>query len=900
MIRQYIKSKPRCFLLSFLSFLLSFVILFMGFTARADAQTIQAPEEYFGFKPGADYMLFDYETLVGYLQKVDAVSDRLKLLEIGKSPLGKPMYIAFISAEENIRELDALKVINRTLALDPNIPEPERETLFRQGKVFVLGTLSMHSEEVAPTQASALIAYDLVTTRDPVKLEWLKNVVYMMVPNHNPDGMDMVVNHYKKYKGTKYEGSALPGVYHKYVGHDNNRDFVVLTQSDTRAIAAIYNLDWFPQVMVEKHQMGSTGVRYFIPPPHDPIAENIDAGIWDWAALFGANMMTDMNRQGQAGVARNFLFDDYWPGSTETCIWKNVIGFLTEGASAKVASPVFVEPNELRVRGKGLSEYKKSINMPLPWPGGWWRLGDLVQYEITSTMSILKTASNYRQDILLYRNDLCRKEVNNGKTIPPFYYILPINQRDQSQLVSLVNLLKEHGIEVYRLTTPAAIDNRNYAKGDIVVPLSQPFRPFIKEVMEAQEYPLRHYTPDGLIMKPYDITTWSLPLHKGVSAVEVDRKEAVPGNFDALLEKIAGPFTLALADPVPHNYGAALFTVNHNESFKVAFLAMSKGLRVERLKKAAAVDGVEFPVGSFIVYRDENKNGAMDEMLRQLTVSPKILAAPLRPEAQDSIPLKMPRIGLVETYFHDMDAGWTRFILDSYYIPYVVVHPGEFEKTDFVKNFDVLLFPDVQKIKLMEGKQKDRDDDYEDSNYPPQYTKGMGKKGLGRLMSFLDNGGIIVSWGRSTGIFMGPLEIPPVQKAGEKEEFLLPVSDISDQLKKDGLYCPGSLMKVLFLKDHPITLGMPDETGVFFRGEPVFRTRVPKFDMDRRVIGKFPEKNILLSGYCEKQEKAADQTALVWFKKNKGQLVLFGFAPQFRASTDGTFKLLFNSILLEK
>lgn len=898
MTRKNIKSKSRCFQLSFLSFLLSFVILFMGFTPRGGAQTIQAPEEYFGFKPGSDYMLFDYERLIGYLQKVDIVSDRLKLVEIGKSPLGKPMYIAFISTEKNIRDLDALKAINRKLALDPNIPEPERETLFEQGKVFVLATLSMHSEEVAPSQASALIAYDLVTTRDPEKLEWLNNVVYMIVPNHNPDGMDMIVNHYKKYKGTKYEGSSFPGVYHKYVGHDNNRDYVVLTQSDTRAVAAIYNLEWFPQVMVDKHQMGSNGVRYFVPPPHDPIAENVDAGIWNWSSLFGSNMMKDLNLQGLSGVASNFLFDDYWPGSTQTCIWKNVIAFLTEGASAKVASPVFVEPNEIRVRGKGLSEYKKSTNMPLPWPGGWWRLGDLVQYEITSTMSILKTASKYRNDILLYRNDLCRIEVNNGKTLPPYYYILPLRQRDQSELVSLVNLLKEHGIEVYRLIAPVSMDNRNYAGGDIVVPLAQPFRPFIKEVMEAQEYPLRHYTPDGLIMKPYDITSWSLPLHKGVSAVEVNRKEAVPGNFDALLEKIAGPFNLT--DPIPPNYGAALFNVNHNESFKAAFLAISRGLRVERLKNAMTVDGVEFPVGSFIVYRDENEKDAMDEMLRQMTVSPKILAEPLRFEARDSIPMKMPRIGLVETYFHDMDAGWTRFILDSYFIPYVVVRPGEFEKTDFTKNFDVLLFPDASKSQLMEGKQKDRDDDYEDSNYPPQYAKGMGKNGLGRLMTFLDNGGIIVSWGRSAGIFIGPLEIPPVQKDGEKEEFLLPVLDISDQLKKDGLYCPGSLMKVSFLKDHPITVGMPDEAGVFFRGEPVFRTRVPKFDMDRRVIGKFPEKNILLSGYCEKQEKVADQTALVWFKKNKGQLVLFGFAPQFRASTDVTFKLLFNSILLEK
>ena len=211
-----------------------------------------------------------------------------------------------------------LKNINRLLMLDPEIPNEERTILIEKGKVFVLMTLSMHSTEVGPSQSAPLIAYDLITTTDPTKLEWLDNVVYMMVPSHNPDGMDMVVEHYEKYKGTKYEGSSLPGVYHKYIGHDNNRDFVTLSQSDTKAIASIYNLEWFPQVMVEKHQMGSHGVRYFVPPPHDTIAENIDAGIWNWVGIFGSNMITDMTKDSLAGVSQHYLFDEYWPGSTGT------------------------------------------------------------------------------------------------------------------------------------------------------------------------------------------------------------------------------------------------------------------------------------------------------------------------------------------------------------------------------------------------------------------------------------------------------------------------------------------------------------------------------------------------------------------------------------------------------
>ncbi len=243
-------------------------------------QDIKTPEDHFGFTPGADGMLFNYDPLVSYLKELEGQSGRIRLEEIGKTPMGKAMYLAFISSEENIARLEDLKAINRELALKPSLDEGQRQQLIDEGRVFFLATLSMHSSEVGPTQSAPLIVYDLLTTDDPVKKSWLDKVVYMITPSHNPDGMDLVVDHFNKYKGTKYEGSSLPGVYHKYVGHDNNRDFVALTQEDTRAVSRIIT-EWYPQVTCEKHQMGSRGVRYFVPPPHDPIAENIDAGIWN-------------------------------------------------------------------------------------------------------------------------------------------------------------------------------------------------------------------------------------------------------------------------------------------------------------------------------------------------------------------------------------------------------------------------------------------------------------------------------------------------------------------------------------------------------------------------------------------------------------------------------------------
>jgi len=850
---------------------------------------IKSPRDHFGYQPGSDKNLFTYEELIGYMKILDEASPRVKLTEIGQSPMGRIMYIAFISDEDNINRLDELKEYNKKLALDPNLSEQEKEKMIRDGKVFVLGTLSMHSTEVAPAQAAPLIAYDLATTDDPLKTKWLRDVVYMMVPNHNPDGMTMIVNHYRKYKGTKYEGSSMPRVYHKYVGHDNNRDFVTLSQSDTRAINRIYSLDWFPQVMVEKHQMGSTGTRYFVPPNHDPIAENVDAGIWNWSGIFGANMMKDMTREGLAGVSQHFLFDDYWPGSTETCIWKNVIGMLTEGASAKLATPIFIEPTELSVGGKGLSEYKKSINMPLPWEGGWWRLSDLIQYEITSTMSILKTSSIHREDILQFRNDMCKKEVEKGENLPPFYYIFPEKQHDKSELVILVNLMKEHGVKVYQLDKDLIVNNIHYAEGSIVLPLSQPFRAFIKEVLEKQEYPVRHYTPDGEIIKPYDITSWSLPLHFGVKADEIKIESA---EIENSITEIEGSFDL-LSDP-PDTYSAIIFPVEYNESYKAAFRILTSGIDVERLSEDILMNDKKYHKGSFLIRPTDKNADKMNKLLSDMSVSPCYLSTSVEAKTEK---MSMPGIALIETNFHDMDAGWTRFVLDQYGISYTVIKPGDFEETEFNEEFDVVIFPDADKSILMEGKYK-RGDDYYITDYPPEYTKGIGKEGMKNLMAFVEGGGLIISWGQSVNLFEGTLTI--THEKEDNEEFKLPFSDISDDLRKKGLYCPGSLVKMKILKDHPVTLGMEEEIGIFSRARPVFLTSVPNFDMDRRVLGVTPEKDILMSGYVEKEELLGNKAVMIWLKKGEGQFVFFCFNPQFRASTHVSYKLLFNAILIAK
>ncbi|MBD3179662.1 MAG: hypothetical protein GF417_08635 [Candidatus Latescibacteria bacterium] len=846
----------------------------------AASAELAEPGDFFGFDPGTDGRMFDYQELIEYLQQVDQASARMKIVKIGESPMGRGIYIAFISSGENLNRLDELVRINRELALRHDLTASQRQEMVDRGKVFFVATLSMHSSEVGPSQAAPDIAYELVSGDNDSINSWLEDVVYMMVPCHNPDGMNMVVEHYRKYAGTKYEGSRMPGLYHKYVGHDNNRDFLALTQSDTRAISYIFSRDWFPQVMVEKHQMGSSGVRYFVPPNHDPIAVNVDAGIWNWSGVFGANMMKDMTEEGLAGVSKHYLFDDYWPGSTETCIWKNVIGFLTECASAQYAKPVYVEPGELGVIGKGLSEYEKSINMPMPWKGGWWRLSDILDYEMVSTLAVIKTCSLHREDILNFRNELCSREVEKGKGS---YFILPARQHDSSALVGLVNLMLDHGVKLWRLEEETVLEEKVYGEGSVVIPLAQPFRPFIREVMERQDYPERHYTPGGELIKPYEVTSWSFPLCRGVRCHEVKSSSA---RFEGRISEISAPFTLLEREGA--GLSRIILPASHNGSYRAAFRAAELGIGLWRLDEPFSSSAGR---GSF--YLDLSRAGTEERnaVISELNFTPLVLDG--EPEVSRSS-VKMPRVGLVETWFHDMDAGWTRYVLDSYNIPFRIIRPADIPDIDLTDDFDVLILADRNSSVFMNGRYKGRRYGREYlPGYPPKYVKGMGKEGQRGLVRFIEEGGTVISWGGSTGLFAGILSAEE-----DGEEFQLPFRDISEDLRKEGLYFPGTTVRSIIREDHPVTFGMENEIGILYSGGPVFSTSIPRFDMDRKVLVSFASGDLVMSGYGEKSELLEKKSAGIWIRKGEGQLVLFGFRPQFRAQTGVTYKLLFNSLLL--
>ncbi|MGZ8711351.1 MAG: M14 family metallopeptidase, partial [Thermoanaerobaculia bacterium] len=422
----------------------------------------------------------------------------------GKTTLGEEMIMAVISSEENIRNKAQIKKMAKRLADPRGLADGEAERLVREGKAVVLVTCNIHSSEIGSSQMAMEWAHALATATDAETKRRLDNVVLLLVPSLNPDGQQMIVDYYRKYAGTPYDGGRLPWLYHHYVGHDNNRDWYMLTQLETRALnRAVYH-EWNPQVFVDEHQMGSEGPRMFIPPFADPVDPDVHPLIWREVNMIGANMAFRLEQQNKSGLIYGYSFDAYWLGGTRnTGWWKNVTGLLLEIASARIASPVYIEPNELRGGSKGLVEYKPTINHPNPWKGGWWRLRDIMDYGRIASDALHELAADRREDLL--RNLLVRSRAAVAHAAPNDAYRIPREQRDWPTAQHLAWLMAEHNVEVRQATN-----------GDYWIPLAQPYSKFVLEMMEPQRYPEVRLQPGRDILRPYDVAPWTLPLQLGV------------------------------------------------------------------------------------------------------------------------------------------------------------------------------------------------------------------------------------------------------------------------------------------------------------------------------------------------------------------------------------------------
>ena len=827
------------------------------------------PDEFFGLKVGADRTLVKYPDIIKYFEYIAEESERVKLVNEGQTTLGNPMVLAFISSKENIDRLPELIEINRKLTNPDTITKEEAGQLIGKGKVFVLITCALHATEIASTQMSMLFAHQLAVTTDPAVNEYLDNVVIMLMPSINPDGNIMVTEWYNKYLDTEYEGGRMPYLYHHYAGHDNNRDYFMLNLKETRVVNAVLHHRYFPHIFLDMHQMGTTGARMFVPPFKDPLNRNLEPLLLRETDIIGGFMALKLQENNKKGVAGSYGFDAYWPGGSKNTAWyKNVVGVLTEMASAKVASPIYVEPNELRVSSKGLPEYKAQVNFPDPWTGGWWRLKDIIDYERTAVNALLEVAAKNRNAFLTNYYKLGLTNVEKGKTRAPYGYIIPLEQWDTPAAYTFLQKMEEHGVRIYRLDTDTQVGNRIYKKGSHVIPLAQPYRSFIKVMMERQVYPEIKHMQGGPIMEPYDACGWTMPLQMGVKTAELNTPleslKLTPANeLPYPEETINGEGNYYC---IPARYNRSVMVVNRLHK---------QGIKLFRYTGGGAAG-----MGDFLVSDSALRKETLAAGLKGTGVSIKKIELKEPGQIKE---VRAPKIGIYQPNGGNIAEGWTRWVLDHYEFTYTVLHNKDFKDKNFSKKYDVILFPTASRDRIVKGEEKSRRPNFATAT-PPEYKGGIGKEGIDVLKDFVKKGGSVVLFDAASEIGI--------------TDFALPFSNIMKDVKQDDFYCPGSLLKLNVNSEDPIGWGMEEDNFIFFRNSRAFRTRVPVLkSIDRKVVAGFNETgNHLLSGYLKGGKRLDRAVMVIRFNYYKGSVIVLGGRIQNRAQTYGTFKFLFNSL----
>ncbi len=504
-------------------------------TAAASAQ-LPAPKDVIGFTPGDDRKLASWASIVDYFQKLDKASDRMTFLEIGKTTMGVPFVYATISSPENLKTIKKYEDINAKLADPRKIKSSDAaaKALVKQGKTIVLITCGIHSTEVGSTLSSMLIAHRLTSSNDAETRKILDNTIILLVPSLNPDGVDIVKNWYDKTLGTPYEGTTPPELYHKYGGHDNNRDWYAFTQVETQlTVDKIHNV-WHPQIVHDIHQQGANGARLFLPPYMAPVEPNVPKQIVEGYTELGNAMAADLRSKGFEGITTNTTYDAWTPARAYSH-YHGGVRILSETASARIASPITVKFEDLRGASGGLDAKKEAPNFGPLWKGGEWKLRNITDYMTGAAFSLLNHAANNREKWLSRFYEIGKEAVRARTKEEIKAFVLPPPNRSESfekitARLNLIHLLSRGGIEGGfvsegqlklargRPVRLAHSDEKNASDIEnmaYVIPLNQPYGLFAKALLEQQKYPdLKD--ENGNPIAPYDVTAHTLPLLMGV------------------------------------------------------------------------------------------------------------------------------------------------------------------------------------------------------------------------------------------------------------------------------------------------------------------------------------------------------------------------------------------------
>jgi hypothetical protein len=936
-----IGSRPRFSKLAACAFAFTLAIALPAQTAHH----ITTAQEALGFDIGDDYHLANYTQLTAWWQKLATESDRMKLVEIGKTEEGRPEWMAILTSAENQKHLARYKEIARRLALAEGLTDDQARALAHEGKAVVWIDGGLHASEVLGAHQLMQLVYEMVSRNDPETTRILNDVI-ILATHANPDGMELVSNWYMRQADpAKRSLQNIPRLWQKYIGHDNNRDFYMSNMQESTNINRQLFIEWFPQIMYNHHQTGPAGAVMFAPPFRDPFNYNFDPLIPTLIELVGSAMHSRFVAEGKPGtVMRSGAPYSTWynGGLRTTTYFHNMVGLLTETIGSPTPFEVPLVPQRQLPTG----------DEPFPVPPQTWHFRQSIEYSMTANRAVLDLASKYREDFLfniyqMGRNSIQRgsqdswtvtpkriealkeaaakqadasakdaqkKSTPAGETAAPavespsvameraagavpakFYaselhnpalrdprgYILPSDQPDFPTATKFINTLIKNGVTVERATASFDVAGKHYPAGSWVVKTAQAFRPHVLDMFEPQDHPNDFRYPGGPPIPPYDVTGYTLAFQMGV---KFDR---ILDSFDGPFEKVNGlqhpPVTAILGS------GSAGYLISHqqNDAFILVNRLLKNGDEVYWLKQPVTLGGRDVGAGTMFVPARPETSAVIQKATSELGVT--VQAVDRRP-AGAALKLKPVRIGLWDQYGGSMTSGWLRWIFEQFEFPFEVVYPATLDQGDLASHFDVLVFPSgaMPRAVTAFNRQPTPDDT------PEEYRKMLGRvtaeTTVPQLRKFVEAGGTIVTVGDSAALaqFLGlPLANGLEERTADGKERPLP---------REKFYVPGSVLQVSVDNTNPVAYGMPSVADVFFENSPVFRMAPDAELKGVKPVAWFPNATPLRSGWAWGQGYLEGTVAAAEAPLGEGKVMLLCVEAAFRGQPHGTYKLLFNSI----
>jgi Zinc carboxypeptidase len=688
------------------------------------AAPVPTPASHFGHKMGEDRKLLDWDKVVSYFYALEKSSDRIRVREYGKSSEGRPMIAGFIAAPETLKKLDRYRDIQQKLSDPRKTPLDEANRLIAEGKTIVLITCSIHATEVASTSSAVEFAYRILTEDRPKFRAILNNTILILAPSINPDGVDIVTNWYRKTLNTPYEGSQPPQLYHKYVGHDNNRDWYIFSQAESRAVVGNLQNPWRPQIVYDVHQQGPYASRMFVPPWMDPIDPNVDPIISQLSNSVGMNMAADLTSAGKKGIAVNAMYD-FWTPARHYQSYHGGLRILTESASARLASPLDVKAEEIQSNALGYNPRERSWNYLEPWMSGRWTIGDIVDYQLIAFESLLYQAAIRREDFLRSFYEVHRRAVTRTDMSA---FVVPKEQYDPGAAKKMVETLAFGDVEVERAKDAFMAGGTRYNAGSLVIRMNQPYSAYAKTLLERQQYPDLRLYPGGPPKRPYDVTAQTLPLLMGVKV------DTIAAAFDAKTEP-AKTFAFELDHPKT----AGSLPASDVDSWRA----------VNKAWKASSPVFRDTSTGDFHLTAGAGRK-----------------------------PVAKPRIGLYQGFVPSMDEGWTRWLLENFGFDFSSPGNAVLQGPNLHAKFDVIVFPDQPADQITNG--------FGRRTMPDEYAGGLGPNGAAALKQFLADGGTIVFLNHSTGYAKSQLglDLKSSTEGASNRDFYSPGSMLNITLDK--------------------------------------------------------------------------------------------------------------------